>query len=255
MARERYLRDGEESTLHDKKYLELSKEEKRKNWWHYHKWWVVLAAVVLIMAGYYTYQYITYVEPDYRVALLTQVSVEDAALTDLADHLEQYGEDRNGDGEVKIEIMLYANDGVPSDEQNFSNYLESVEVFHAKYISDYDDCSSMLWIIDETSYEMIGAQVEDVYKTFDESVADSENNRWIAVDSLESMSDIKFPNIKGYDHDFTEADLNKLLRRYNFCLRMKEGSQIEFKEELVDYYLDSEKLLNNLINNTKMVEG
>ena len=106
------------------------------------------------MAGYYTYQYITYVEPDYRVALLTQVSVEDAALTDLADHLEQYGEDRNGDGEVKIEIMLYANDGVPSDDQNFSNYLESVEVFHAKYISDFDDCSSMLWIIDETSYEI-----------------------------------------------------------------------------------------------------
>lgn len=255
MARERYLMNAEESTIHDNSYLQMSREEKRKNWWEYNKWLVILGAIVLIMVGYYTYQFATHVEPDYYVALMTQVSVEDAALVDLGDHLAQYGEDRNGDGKVKVEIMLYANDGVPDDDANYTNYLESLEVFHSKYIADYNVCTSMLWIIDEASYEMIGAQVEDVYKSFDSSIADPENDRWIPVDSLESMSDIKFPNIKGYDHDFTEADLNKLLKRYNFCLRLKEESQIEFKEELIDYHKDSEKLLNNLINNNKTVEG
>ncbi|MBE6732032.1 MAG: hypothetical protein E7564_10120 [Ruminococcaceae bacterium] len=255
MARERYLLDSGESTIHDDSYLNMSREEKRKNWWDYNKWYVVLGLIAVIMIFYYTYQHITYVEPDYRVALLTQVSVEDAALTDLADHLEPYGEDLNGDGEVKIEILMYANDGVPSDDANYANYLESMEVFHTKYLADYNVCESMLWIIDEASYKMIGAQVEDVYAPFDKSVADPENDRWIPVDSLESMKDIKFPSIKGYDHSFTEQDINKLLSRYNFCLRMKENSQIEFKDSLIKYHADSEKLLNNLINNTKMVEG
>lgn len=254
MARERYLHDSGESTIHDNSYLNMSREEKRKNWWDYNKWFVVLGLIAVIMIFYYTYQHITYVEPDYHVAFLTQVSIEDKALGDLADHLEQYGEDRNGDGEVKIEVVLYANDGV-SSEAYAADYLENLEVFHSKYISDYNDCLSMLWIIDEASYEMIGAQVEDVYRPFDSSLCDPENDRWIPVDSLESMKDIKFPNIEGLNYAFNEADLNKLLARYNICLRMRENSQIEFKDELIDYHTDSEKLLNNLINNTKMVEG
>lgn len=255
MARERYLKDAGESTIHNDAYLNMSREEKRKNWWDYNKWLVILGAIALVMISYYIYKAATYVEPDYHVALLTQVSVEDAALTDLADHLEQYATDRNGDGEVKVEVMLYANDGVPDDDANFTNYLESLEAFHARYIADYDVCTSMIWITDETSYEMIGAQVEDVYKEFDSSICDPEESRWIPVDSLESMKDIKYPNIKGYDHDFTEADLNKLLSRYNLCLRKMEKSQIEFTPEYLDYYYDSEIFLNNLINNTKTVEG
>ena len=253
MARERYLKDSAEDTIHDRSYLDkMSKEEKRRNWWDYNKWYVVIGVIAAVMIVYYLIAYITRVEPDYYVAMLTQVSVEDAALTDLADHLEQYGEDVNGDGEVKIEVVLYANDGVPVED---ASYLESVEMFHSKYIADFDSCTCMIWITDETSYEMIGEQVDDVFAKVDSAYADEECDRWVPIDTLTSMDNIAFPNIQGYDHDFTEADLNKLLDRYNLSIRMRGGSKIDMDANLINYHKASQKLFDNLVNDTKIVEG
>ena len=55
MARERYLLDDTEDTIHENEIKPQTAADKRKNWWDYHKVHVLLVALAIAVVGYFIY--------------------------------------------------------------------------------------------------------------------------------------------------------------------------------------------------------
>ena len=51
MARERYLLDDTEDTIHENEIKPQTAADKRKNWWDYHKVHVLLVALAIAVVG------------------------------------------------------------------------------------------------------------------------------------------------------------------------------------------------------------
>lgn len=80
---------------------------RRANWWHYH-WGLVVAAVVLAASVIYVIHGLnTTIDPDYSVAVVTADTLPDASVQQLQTALEDYGQDRNRDGVVLVEVNVY----------------------------------------------------------------------------------------------------------------------------------------------------
>ncbi len=84
-----------------------AKAKARANWWYYHWGMVLVAAVVVLGVVYVGYGLATVVEPDYSVALVTANDLPDEAALRLEQALESFGEDRNGDGAVIVQLNRY----------------------------------------------------------------------------------------------------------------------------------------------------
>ena len=80
---------------------------RRANWWHYH-WGLVVAGVVLAASVVYVIHGLnTTIDPDYSVAVVTADTLPDASAQRLQTVLESYGQDRNRDGVVVVELNVY----------------------------------------------------------------------------------------------------------------------------------------------------
>ena len=50
----------------------LTPAQQRANWWHYHWYYVVLIAAALLAVGYFVWNRVTEVQPDYAVAVVSR---------------------------------------------------------------------------------------------------------------------------------------------------------------------------------------
>ena len=71
MARERYLLDDTEDTIHKNEIKPQTAADKRKNWWDYHKVHVLLVALAIAVVGYFIYSVTSKTEPDYTITVMT----------------------------------------------------------------------------------------------------------------------------------------------------------------------------------------
>lgn len=85
----------------------LTKKEERKNWWHYHKAYILVGAVILLFVGSFVKEMVTKVEPDYQVAYSGTYSLPVGAEESMQALLEQCADDRNGDGQVVVQVNSY----------------------------------------------------------------------------------------------------------------------------------------------------
>ena len=51
MARERYLLNAGEDTIHDNEIKLVTAKDKRKNWWYYHKRHLLVGIIAAAMVG------------------------------------------------------------------------------------------------------------------------------------------------------------------------------------------------------------
>ncbi len=110
MARERYLLHTGDEEIHDeKKEIKLvTKKDKWSNFWYYHKRHVIIGTFLAILAGFFIYDMASRVEPDYTVAMVVgdgYISEQDTL--ELEEQLARYGEDRNGDGQTVVSVVVY----------------------------------------------------------------------------------------------------------------------------------------------------
>lgn len=102
MARERYLLDDTEDTIHKNEIKPQTAADKRKNWWDYHKVHVLLVALAIAVVGYFIYSVTSKTEPDYTITVMTQYTVPSDLQTDIQELFEKYADDRNGDGKTYV---------------------------------------------------------------------------------------------------------------------------------------------------------
>lgn len=83
---------------------------KIKNWWWYNKLWVLAAAAAVAVLVYCFVPSKNQENPDYHVAVVTNLPLREEEKTELELRLEAWGEDVNGDGGVAVMLHTYAVD-------------------------------------------------------------------------------------------------------------------------------------------------
>ena len=104
MASYRYERDIKPEDLIQETPPPLTPAQQRANWWHYHWYYVVLIAAALLAVGYFVWNRVTEVQPDYAVAVVSRTDPDIAFLSQLETQLEALAGDVNGDGKVKVTV-------------------------------------------------------------------------------------------------------------------------------------------------------
>ncbi len=86
MARERYLLDVGEDTIHTGVIELKTKKDKAKNWWYYNKRILLFVAIAAAVAFSWIYSVVTKVDPDYTVGMVTSFSLP----SEVTEELERY---------------------------------------------------------------------------------------------------------------------------------------------------------------------
>ena len=152
MARERYLLHQGEETIHSDKLKRTPKtfKEKRQNFWYYHKWHVVIAIAAVVVAIVLIRNVATRENTDYQVGLVTDRMGSEDTLDRLAGQLELCSPDRNGDGQVLVQVTNYAVGESDNPQITMAN--------DTKLIGDFQVGDVMLYLCDETGYSYLEKQ-------------------------------------------------------------------------------------------------
>lgn len=86
---------------------EYTKKEKAQNWWHYHKWYVIIGAIAAVVLAAAVHDVVSKVKPDYRIGYVGSSDLPVDTVAALEQALAQFCDDRNGDGQVVVEIDQY----------------------------------------------------------------------------------------------------------------------------------------------------
>ncbi len=147
MASYRYERDITPEDLVPEKPRQLTPAETRANWWHYHWYYVVLIAAALLAVGYFVWNRVTEVQPDYAVAVVSRTDPDTAFLSQLETQLEALAGDVNGDGKVKVTVKgIWLALDFETQDAALQRLMQSSE---DKLNSDFYLCESALFIVDD----------------------------------------------------------------------------------------------------------
>ena len=80
---------------------------KLKNWWWYHHKLVIFALVVAAVVLYFTISDSRRADADYHVGLVSATALSPEQISDMEELLCRAGEDRNGDGEILVQLHTY----------------------------------------------------------------------------------------------------------------------------------------------------
>lgn len=160
MAREMYLAGVDEEELRPDPKPEGPKTAKGKweNFWYHYKWTTIIVAFVVIVASVMFYQILSKDDPDYVIVLGTQNSVSDEQTHRLADELEKYGRDIDGDGKVEVQI----------EPISLSGNTQYSMVGKQKLLAHFSAGDVMFYIFDKQSYDenVAALQEADSYQFF-----------------------------------------------------------------------------------------
>ena len=92
-----------------------------KNYWYYYKVPTIIAALVLAAGLFLLAQNLGRVEPDYHVGIVTMLPCREETLVQWENHFVQAGTDRNGDGQVVVQLHPYPVD-LANPSQNTDTY-------------------------------------------------------------------------------------------------------------------------------------
>ena len=147
MASYSYERDITPEDLIQETPPPLTPAQQRANWWHYHWYYVVLIAAALLAVGYFVWNRVTEVRPDYTVAVVSRTDPDTAFLSQLETQLEALAGDVNGDGKVKVTVKgIWLALDFETQDAALQQLMQSSE---DKLNSDFYLCESTLFIVDD----------------------------------------------------------------------------------------------------------
>jgi len=98
-------------------------QKKLQNFWYYHKIHVLIGLAALFMVGYMGLSSLGSAQPDYEIGLVRAVPLPEETVAALTQTLESFCDDRNGDGEVTVQLHTYfvnlADDAENPGQQNY----------------------------------------------------------------------------------------------------------------------------------------
>ena len=129
-------------------------KEKWDNFWFQYKWYVIAITAITVVVAVMVAQCATRTAYDYEVVLFSYTSVLDEQADKIADYIEKYAEDMNGDGEVNVQILNCSFTDSASNTQYRYTMMTKLQSTIAA------DRNAMLYITDEDAYEYLD-QISD----------------------------------------------------------------------------------------------
>jgi len=243
MARERYLLNDEESTIHANQIVPTTAKEKRQNWWFHNK--VKVIAGVLIGACLFSliWSVVSKENPDYSVMMMTGYGVPSELMDDLEEHFEAYAEDLNGDGDVVVAIQHCCFNTTSSS----SYQAAELQAAFVRFAADAGAGDSMLFIYDDVSKAYLSQNdMEGFFGPFGDVT--EEYVLWSDLESLKKLT------IERYEKEGAALDsVQKVLGELKVSVRTQEGAAFE-KEEKITYREETIEFFDRLRNDTPITE-
>lgn len=244
MARERYLLNDEEETIHRNQIVPTTGKEKRQNWWFHHK--VHLIATVLVIACLISivYSVASKEKPDYTVTLMTEYTVPSDLQTDLEEHLEKYAEDLNGDGKVVVALQYCRFYAGSSSEYEVSELQASF----VKFAADASEGDTMLFIYDQQSYDYLDQNEMDGF--FGPAHEGEEENHCLWAD-MEGLKALELNHYK--EEGVTAEGVQNIMGSLKVSVRTEDADANAFKDsEKIEYRKECVELYDRLMNNEQI---
>lgn len=245
MARERYLVNAGEDTIHQNEIRPETPQEKRKNWWFYHKSTVIVCVIAGLIICSMVYSVVSKVGPDYTVALMTSYSMSENGKKQLERCIGAYAGDRNGDGQVEVRIANYV---FSSSSVSSMDMVQQQQVEMTKLMADCSVNESMIFLHDESSFDSVKGNFGGFFQYNDgtpmpETAVDYEK-------AMRPWSDFTaffdFVPEAAEGDTYTSEVLTELYERLRVSVRAAEDSSIERNAKDMEYYKDSLALYDRL---------
>lgn len=251
MARERYLLDAGEDTIHSNIIVPTTKKEKRENWWYYNRVKLIVGALVAATVIYFIYTIVSQVKPDYTVALMTSYVMPSELSSQLEDRLAQYADDRNGDGKVVVSLVNYAfSDQIANSDPN------QMQASFVKFSADASSGDSVIFLHNEEAFDFMKNDFQGLFCYNDgtpmpDAATDFEN-AMISWEELDAFQDFE---LKFESEVASPEAMKKLFEELRLSVRSSDTSVFQGKEDKMEYYNANLEFLERIKTGQKWVEG
>lgn len=244
MARERYLLEDTEDTIHQNQIVLTTAKEKRANWWWYNKRIVLAVAFFAVVIGVSVFTALSEAKPDYTVAIMTEYTFPGDLQEDVETMLERYGEDLNGDGKVVVDVQHFHFLAKANTEYE-ANELQAAYV---RFAADASGGDSMIYIYDTTGDAYMEAN--DLGDYFAPAGDLKEKSvLWADVPGLNTLVVDAYASTGA-----TTENVLEVLGRLHVSIRAEDG--VAFKKDSVkEYRQKSIELLNRLLRDEPAAEA
>ena len=141
---------------------------KLKNFWYYYKIPVLIGLAAAAMWAWLALQDAGTPQADYHIGLVRAVPCTQEALEDLEARLAAAGEDRNGDGQVLVQVHTYFVDLADDSPNAGVNNAQTVSALDADLIGKV---SGIFLLEDVTTFRQVTAGItEPVVPYFDQGL-------------------------------------------------------------------------------------
>ena len=124
-------------------------KEKWDNFWFQYKWHVIAITAVTVILAILITQCATRTKYDLEVVYFTYTAALDEQTNKIADYLEQYAEDLNGDGEINVQVVNVSFSNKSGDSQYRYTMMTKLQALLA------GDENAILYITDSESYKYL----------------------------------------------------------------------------------------------------
>lgn len=240
MASARYTLNIKPEDLIPDEPLPQTRKQKIQNWLHYHKWWFIGGALVLLILGMIVRDMVTAPEYDYTIGIVTAQMLPDQILDELSDAFATLADDRDGNGEVAVQVQQYNLQF--TEETGESGDSSSAAGSSDPAASGYEDTSGVQAAGNLTNaYERIAAMTRltgdlssatsFIYLTDDP--AGLQNNALLfcytdGTTPAEGATDVENMTVAWADTPAADLELEPLT--------LADGSQMDLQEWMSQYY-------------------
>lgn len=198
--------------------LPSTPKEKLSNFWYQYKLHLILSFVSVAILAFLIAQCAGKTRYDFKIIYFAHTPTTESHIAAMADYLEDYGVDLNGDGVVEIQTINC------SFEKNNGNVQYQRAVLTKLQAAIAADSSAFLFIADEDGYEYLN-NISDGISLFEDEP------------TLLGEDFYKAANIEGFEELPEGLTIS--------CRRLKDTA-LENKKDADKVYEASKKLIENL---------
>ena len=241
---------GEEESIHSNQIVLESKKDIYKNWWYYHKGHLLIIVISAAVVVSFIMSMVNKVDPDYQIGLITSFSWTDEMMDDLSEYIGQYADDRNGDGDVVVQINQFTfSDSEAADP----NMLQASMV---RFSADSTNADSIIFLHDEKGFDFFADDTLSGYFNYTDGSPMPENaldfeNAMLSWDEVNALNAYAAPDITDSMAPMAGDKIDEILSGYRVSLRSVTPT-ITKKEERMSYYQDTMELFNRMMNDEKI---
>lgn len=252
-----YLREESPNLPSSDPPPEYTKKEKAKNWWHYH--WLIVVGVIIGVAliAYFIVSMVFQTKPDYTVGIITTADVSAELTEKLSQELVPFFDDKNGDGQVIIDVISYSVTYSDEEESTSNASSEAVATPKDPYsqMAGVTKLSGALASNDQFIFLVDPAQAAFYQEAFgifgnpDGTVPDEDADLSQLAPLLKNCPTLSQLDLKYSAYTDTEIDGQDSLGDFYITLRPVYGTAVEKRNGGIENWETNKKIYQTLIEN------